>query len=594
MSCRSCSRNPCACNIVPLPYYEDACFQENQCEGVQVFNQYSAVLRISTEWAVPQADSILTLKVAALADILIGAAIWNPEYGEYIVVAYIQEEQLIKVVKYVGNDVPVGTVIPSCTKFIVSIPFQSQGGGGNCIIEVTTSELNTLIENEELTTGCTYVVTDHVQNRLLAGTRIILQAVSDAEVTTECTVLTSYDTRPWRGIYDVTTNKLLQLSDNQGNTCKQYPNNEEPPSTCVDDFDWGNPYITNCLIDNSSWLVDYGMAPPDPDDTYLIDRIEVTNQSILDTTLYTGVKLYNLIIHGNSDVELAGNGLFESVQIINNSIINFFCEDGNAGLLNVTVNQGTINTSAESSVYIEESNVSENGVIRISDTSDSGGIIIVGCSVSGYSSEIRIEDGVGSVFLAAVTVTGGPGGLGVSGIYIHDNQSESYIEIISGVNVATGGLISITGLVSNLITHDSSSVHIGQVNVGSSGALTINGVSPDVEVTVDLSNINSGATCSIAGIEADVDIQGLEITSESGIGISDITDPLEITRCLLENGAVVNVTIGGIIYELEVSMGTLSTVGFNVSSVYLRGLLTRTLTANNTTKGQDYFNNNIV
>lgn len=119
-SCNSCNRNPCACNEVPLPYYEDPCFQENQTQGCKIFNQYSPVLRISTGWAVPEENEVVTLKVAALADMLIGSVIWNPEFGDYVVISYDQAGQMIKVVKNLGNDTPVGTVIPSCTKFILN------------------------------------------------------------------------------------------------------------------------------------------------------------------------------------------------------------------------------------------------------------------------------------------------------------------------------------------------------------------------------------------------------------------------------------------------------------------------------------------
>ncbi len=54
MGCNKCNAAyPCSCDLVPQPYYEDPCFQENQCAGVQVVNQFSPVIRVITEWAVP-------------------------------------------------------------------------------------------------------------------------------------------------------------------------------------------------------------------------------------------------------------------------------------------------------------------------------------------------------------------------------------------------------------------------------------------------------------------------------------------------------------------------------------------------------------
>lgn len=120
MGCNGgCNRNPCACNVVPLPYYEDDCYQQNQSQGCKVINTFSPVLRISTAWAVPNYDVIISLKVPALSDIMIGSVISNPDFGDYQIVSYEQEWGIIKVTKMIYNTVEAGIVIPSCTKFIV-------------------------------------------------------------------------------------------------------------------------------------------------------------------------------------------------------------------------------------------------------------------------------------------------------------------------------------------------------------------------------------------------------------------------------------------------------------------------------------------
>lgn len=120
MGCRSCHSNPCACNTVPLPYYEDLCYQQSQCEGTVVVSQYSTVISIPTEWAIPEANEVVTLSVNALADILIGSCIWNPTYGFYFVESYDQEAQKIKVRHDPDSSTDIGIVIPSCTKFVVT------------------------------------------------------------------------------------------------------------------------------------------------------------------------------------------------------------------------------------------------------------------------------------------------------------------------------------------------------------------------------------------------------------------------------------------------------------------------------------------
>jgi len=103
-----------------LPYYEDPCFQSNQTQGCQVYNQYSAAIRVITEWAVPTPGQLVTLRVAALADILVGSFIWNPDYGYFSVEVYDPEGQQIKVQAVAGYTATVGTSIPGCTKFILT------------------------------------------------------------------------------------------------------------------------------------------------------------------------------------------------------------------------------------------------------------------------------------------------------------------------------------------------------------------------------------------------------------------------------------------------------------------------------------------
>lgn len=133
--CNSCYKNPCACNVVPLPYYEDPCFQQNQCQGVQYIVQYTPVIKISNNWAVPEADTVVTLRVPGVTEMLIGSYLWNPDYGFYVIVSFDKDAQSVKLVKTLHNDTEVGTTIPSCTKFITSasaelvVPLPIEDGG---------------------------------------------------------------------------------------------------------------------------------------------------------------------------------------------------------------------------------------------------------------------------------------------------------------------------------------------------------------------------------------------------------------------------------------------------------------------------------
>ncbi len=115
-----CKGNSCSCNVVPIPYYEDPCFQENQCQGTQVVVQYTPVIKISNNWAVPEVDTIIQLNVPGVTDMLIGSYLWNPTYGNYEVVSFDVNNQTVKVTKAVDNEVEAGVIVPSCTRFILN------------------------------------------------------------------------------------------------------------------------------------------------------------------------------------------------------------------------------------------------------------------------------------------------------------------------------------------------------------------------------------------------------------------------------------------------------------------------------------------
>lgn len=122
MSCNKCSCTPCNCSSGLKPYYvTDPCLEE-ECNKVFVCH-YTPVVKVQGEWAVPEADQIVTLKIPALMDVLVGSVLWSPEYGSYEIVAF-DDNELVKVRKTVYNDVENGTTIPSCTKFIVNAPIQ--------------------------------------------------------------------------------------------------------------------------------------------------------------------------------------------------------------------------------------------------------------------------------------------------------------------------------------------------------------------------------------------------------------------------------------------------------------------------------------
>lgn len=124
MSCNNCGLTRCGCRPTgQQPYYQtDPCLDaRDTCPKKIYVANYQPVIRIQGEWAVPEANAIVTLTVPALVDIMIGAVIWNPDYGSYTIVAY-DGNDLIKVTKTTYNEAVTGTTIPSCTKFALTAP----------------------------------------------------------------------------------------------------------------------------------------------------------------------------------------------------------------------------------------------------------------------------------------------------------------------------------------------------------------------------------------------------------------------------------------------------------------------------------------
>lgn len=618
MGCRSCNSNSCGCGV-QIPYYEDPCFQENQNQGCKIYNQYSPVLRISTGWAVPEASNIVTLKVAALADMLVGATLWNPLYGEYEVVYYDPEGQIIKVVKAEDNTTEVGTVIPSCTKFIVTAPqtvsldtedtasvdmtyaagvlssnvilseedgnileiledgLYATGGGGGGITEVTTAELNALVAANDLEVGTTYAITDHVQGRVTAGTRVVVQAMSVNQITSECQVLTEYDTEYWRGVYNLATNQLFELEDNQGNICRQFPDPIFGPFTPIDDFDWGNPNITNCLIDNATWTTTYGLAP-----TSGIERVVLKGASTLDTTNWTGNYIYNLLITGVSGVDIAdSNSEFEEVSFTQSGFITDRSLENNFYFL-VNCEHSFISCDeVAASLYIE--GVTISGYSGIYHAGTSGSVVIHKAEISGEA-EIRIVTGavIDVVEFLSSSLTGATGELGTSSIRVEGTCTDV--------------------------------IDFYQTEISSGAVVNLDSVA---ETIIDFCNIGSGAELSISDTVGDILLSKCSMSSEGKITIDDTTFPsildncnvasggtitvntigagdLEMGSCEVSTGGVLGITDGGIISKVNVVQGTLQSGGFDLTNVYILGSGTSTATANNSDTARDYFNDTIV
>lgn len=139
----------------------------------------------------------------------------------------------------------------------------------NCVITDTRANLIALRNAGSLVVGCHYVLTDHVQGRLVAGTTITLHADSSNEFSENVTVNTTYDNEGWRGIYDIDRALVLELQDNRNNIVRGFNGTE------VSNFDWGNISYTNVTVDNATLTADIGNTATKQNVT--IDKIANVN-----------------------------------------------------------------------------------------------------------------------------------------------------------------------------------------------------------------------------------------------------------------------------------------------------------------------------
>lgn len=180
--------------------------------------------------------------------------------------------------------------------------------GATCPAPMTRAALIALRNSGGLSKDCDYVITDHVQGRLVAGTQIHLQAVDANTLAMHAQVKTTYDNVAWEGRYDIDTGLVMELRDSRNNTVIG--------ANAVAIFDWGNPAYSDCRVEHSTWTVTYGS-------TQLRQRVRVLDGSTLNTSGMTGGALINVEVSRQSNVNLAnGNLTIQNSSITEQSTVN--------------------------------------------------------------------------------------------------------------------------------------------------------------------------------------------------------------------------------------------------------------------------------
>jgi hypothetical protein len=207
-------------------------------------------------------------------------------------------------------------------------------------IDLTRTQLIALRAAAQLRQSQHYLITDHVQGRLLAGTTILLHAISNNELSESVVVNTTYDNEGWFGLYNIDTALVTELRDNRSNIAKGIGGTE------VANFDWGNVNITNCIVDNATWTTTIGSA-------LLRDGLKVIENAILITTGAVLGDLTNTTIAKSATVNLTAASLS-----IRRSLIS-----GTSTSLNAATHT--------SGGVINHTKIEDGSVVNISNTSSS-------------------------------------------------------------------------------------------------------------------------------------------------------------------------------------------------------------------------------
>lgn len=353
-----------------------------------------------------------------------------------------------------------------------------------CPLPMTRTALITLRNAGGLLKDCDYVVTDHVQGRLVAGTQIHLQAVSANELSENVSVNTTYDNEAWSGIYDLDRGLVLELHDNRMNVARGFNGTE------VSNFDWGNTNITNTTVDNSTWISTIGSAR-------IVSNLVVEGSSTLTTTGQTGGAMNRVLISEQSNVSTA-NANIGLTNFIANGATTMNAANFTAGntLTNFKLTNASINISGSTSAFSISNVYVESGTINHINVT-SGTFTGSGVDLSGNST-VDHNQGAGTLTISRATITNTSNVTHSQGTMTLTSQvvNQSTVQQITGtggsLNLSAGSVDS-SSIIRNL---SSSTVNATRLNASNASAVTVNNGATGI-VSLTSAVIDSLATITI-------------------------------------------------------------------------------------------------
>lgn len=249
------------------------------------------------------------------------------------------------------------------------------------VVNTTRAQLLALRTAGNLRQSQHYLITDHVQGQLVAGTTILTHAVSNTELSQSVSVNTTYDNEGWFGIYDIDLAVVTELRDNRNNVVRGIN------GTQVAQFDWGNTSYTNVTVDNATLTADIG-------NTAVKLNTTIEKGAVVNLTGFTGSIVGSTITAG-SNIDLSGSNFSWQNSIFQTAFLNGLNYTGGGTSANNYISGGNINVSAMTGQFTINSSY-----MRTSTITSSG--LTTALTISGseiHSSSLSRSVGANTVFI---------------------------------------------------------------------------------------------------------------------------------------------------------------------------------------------------
>lgn len=397
--------------------------------------------------------------------------------------------------------------------------YNVSGGDSSCLVIANRSQLLALRLSNSLDVGCHYRLTDYANGRLVAGTIITLHADSNSEFSENVTVNTTYDNEGWSGIYDIDRNLVLELKDNRGNIARGFNGTE------VANFDWGNSFITNVLLDNSTWTTTYGASRT-------VTNCEIKEGSVLTTTSQTGGTISRLNLIGASTLTTAtANVSITGCTIDRSSVVNLTSFTAGSNMQNYTLYNATINFSNSTSgvtlqiVRITNSTFNHTGVTT--------GTITGTNLIMENACSINHNNGAGNLSLNRVNMLGQAqinhtsGTISLTNYVLENNGNVVQNTGTTGVINLSDGILTGNGFVQNLGDYTINGTRFSayenstfSTQILAVGTATLTGTSLYNASSISITSASTAGNVSITG----TNMKGASNINKNGTGLLTISN----------------------------------------------------------------------